>query len=115
MEVERINKELLEVTEQKHIIIEEIKRVRTEYEGDLRDKEKIFDQKIREIKLVVEDSEKRRKQEKERSSEAAREYKRVPLPPLRSSRTSRTPTNNEFVSFNLSLKPEKPTDHPFLQ
>lgn len=34
-------------------MIEEIKRIKNDYEGNLRDKERLFDQKIREIKLVV--------------------------------------------------------------
>ena len=38
------------------MIIEEIKRIRLEYEGNLKDKEQLFDRKIKEIKQVVEES-----------------------------------------------------------
>jgi hypothetical protein len=76
-ELEKVKRELTEVGEQKTILVEEIKRVRNEYEGNLKDKERLFDQKIREIKLVVEESDKRRKSEREKVAEASREYKRV--------------------------------------
>lgn len=76
-ELEKVKRELAEVGEQKTILVEEIKRVRNEYEGNLKDKERLFDQKIREIKLVVEESDKRRKSEREKVAEASREYKRV--------------------------------------
>ena len=59
------------------IIIEEIKRVKVEYEGTLKDKERVFEQKIKEIKTVIEESERRRKSEREKIAEASREYKRV--------------------------------------
>ena len=55
---------MIEVEERHTITIEEIKRVRNEYEGNLRDKERLFDQKIKEIKTVVEESDKRRKSDK---------------------------------------------------
>lgn len=43
----------------------------------MKDKERLFDQKIREIKTVVDESDKRRKAEREKVAEASREYKRV--------------------------------------
>lgn len=63
-ELQKNKKDLIDATEQKAILIEEIKRVRNEYEGSLRDKERLFDQKIKQIKFVVEESDKRRKMDK---------------------------------------------------
>ena len=45
---------MIEADEKHIIIIEEIKRVKIEYEGSLKDKERIFEQKIKEIKSVIE-------------------------------------------------------------
>lgn len=46
--------------------------MKNDYEGNLKEKEKIFDQKIREIRAVVEESERKRKIEREKTQEAAR-------------------------------------------
>ena len=43
----------------------------------MKDKEIIFEQKIKEIKSVIEESDRRRKSEREKIAEASREYKRV--------------------------------------
>ena len=49
-----MRRDLIESEEKHSIIIEEIKRVKSEYEGSLRDKERVFEQKIKEIKMVIE-------------------------------------------------------------
>lgn len=62
----------------------------------MKDKERLFDQKIKEIKYVVEESDKKRKQDKEKVAEASKEYKRVTLFIFRSWRKSKVPMRNAF-------------------
>jgi hypothetical protein len=47
-------------------LTESIRKVRDEYDGELKEKEKTFHQRIEEIKRAIEDSDKKRKSEREK-------------------------------------------------
>jgi hypothetical protein len=58
-------------------LTESIRKVRDEYDGELKEKEKIFHQRIEEIKRAIEDSDKKRKSEREKVLEISRKYQNV--------------------------------------
>lgn len=76
-ELEKIKMQLDGTREKYNITIEDIKRVKNQYEGSLKDKERSFDEKIKQIRTVVEESERKRKSERQKVAEASKEYKRV--------------------------------------
>ena len=61
-----LNQDYEELLKEKNQLVSEFKRVRNEYEGNLNLKEKAFEEKIREIKAIVKESDTKRRTERER-------------------------------------------------
>jgi chromosome segregation ATPase len=98
-DLETTRKSYEELKEQKSLLMEEINRVRGLYESSLKDKERLFDQKIKEIRTVVEESDRRRKVDRQEVEKASREYKRVRVRLCRFWRRSGTPTRRGSRSW----------------
>lgn len=66
-----------EVSAQKDSLVSEFRRVRDTYEENLKAKEALFDQKIKDVKTTVQQAEQKRREERENVRKVIAEQKRV--------------------------------------